>query len=233
VLLRSVDYGEADRIVTLLTERHGRVSVLARSARKSTKRFAGALEPFGLLEAEIAMGNAEVGGLSSARLVRGFPSILGSLPAMTIAGRALEVVRAATPPRESDPELLGAVLELFEALSIAPRESTRVAFVIRYLSLLGLAPQLDACGKCGKRPSKGQSSSFDPANGSIVCRACGGGPIVLRAATRERMSAATTRAWASELDPWTDLETRSADDLLGAFMERHLSGGRVTGGKKR
>ena len=81
VLLRSVDYGEADRIVTLLTERRGRVSVLARSARKSTKRFLGALEPFGVIEAEIALGTAEVGRLSSARLVRGFPKILASLSA--------------------------------------------------------------------------------------------------------------------------------------------------------
>jgi DNA repair protein RecO (recombination protein O) len=226
VLLLRVDYGEADRIVTLLTERHGRVSVLARSARKSTKRFAGALEPFGVIEAELGLGTSEVGQLSSARLVRGFPSILASLPAMTIAGRALDLVRHATPPRESEPDLLASVIELFEALSVRPLESTRVAFVIRYLSLLGLAPQLDACGKCGKRPAADQSSLFDPQSGAIVCRACGGGPILLPAATRARMSAAIMDAWTSALPDWTDDDVRVASDLLDVFVERHVIGAR-------
>lgn len=226
MLLRSVDFGEADRIVTLLTERQGRVSVLAKSARKSTKRFLGALEPFGVIDAEIAMGTAEIGRLASARLVRGFPAILGSLAKMELAGRALEVVRSATPPRESDPELIGAVIELFEAISVVPHESTRVAFVIRYLSLLGLAPQLDACGKCGKRPANGQSSSFDPASGSIVCRACGGGPIVLSASTRARMRNAAEDGWAGELATWSEDDVVAADDLLHVFMDRHVTGGR-------
>ena len=117
MLVRSVDYGEADRIVTLLTEHTGLVALMARSARKSQRRFAGALEPFGVIDAELALGRGEVGRLASARLVRGFPTLLGSLPAMREAGRALELVRDATPPRESDPRLLATVEHLFERLA--------------------------------------------------------------------------------------------------------------------
>ncbi len=214
--------------MTLLTERSGSVSVMARSARKSAKRFQGALEPFGVIDAEIVLGASEVGRLGSARLVRGFPAILASLPAMAIAGRALELVRDATPPRESEPDLLEAVIELFEALCARPDESARVAFVIRYLALLGLAPQLESCGKCGKRPGDGRSSLFDPASGSIVCRACGGGPLLVPASTRALMSQSIDDGWTRSLATWTHDDVITADEVLDAFIGRH-----VPLGKKR
>ena len=224
VLVRSVDYGEADRIVTLLTERHGLLALIARSARKSQKRFAGALEPFGVIEAELAIGRGDVGRLASARLMRGFPSLLGSLTAMREAGRALELVREATPPRESDPRLLETVVQLFETLAgpDANVEATRAAFELRYLSLLGLAPRVDACARCGREPEPAQSALFDGAVGAILCRACGGGPILLPASTRRLMSVATGAEWAITIPAWTDADTHAARQALDAFVERHV-----------
>lgn len=222
--MRSVDYGEADRIVTLLTEHTGLVALIARSARKSQKRFAGALEPFGVIDAELALGRGDVGRLASARLVRGFPSILTSLPAMREAGRALELVRDATPPRESDPRLLATVVRLFEVLAAAPTnaEAARAAFELRYLALLGLAPRVDACARCGRTPEPSQSALFDGAVGAIVCRACGGGPLRLPASTRRLMSEAMGTAWAEGLEGWRAEDTRAALDALDAFVDRHV-----------
>lgn len=222
--MRSVDYGEADRVVTLLTEHSGLVALMARSARKSQRRFAGALEPFGLIEAELALGRGEVGRLASARLVRGFPALLARLPAMREAGRALELVRDATPPRESDPRLLETVVRLFELLSEAAGapETARAAFEVRYLALLGLTPRVDACARCGRTPEPGQSALFDGGVGAIVCRACGGGPLRLPASTRGLMSLASTSAWADHLAAWSEGDTRAALDALDAFVARHV-----------
>lgn len=224
VLVRSVDYGEADRIVTLLTEHTGLVALMARSARKSRKRFSGALEPFGVIEAELALGRGEVGRLASARLVRGFPTLLARLPAMREAGRALELVRDATPPRESEPRLLQAVVRLFEVLSSdeATPEAARTAFELRYLTLLGLAPRVDVCARCGRAPEPTQSALFDGGVGAIVCRACGGGPLLLPASTRRLMSAASANEWAEGLSAWTPQDTRAASDALDAFISRHV-----------
>jgi DNA repair protein RecO (recombination protein O) len=224
VLVRSVDYGEADRIVTLLTEHTGLVALIARSARKSKKRFAGALEPFGVIEAELALGRGDVGRLASARLVRGFPALLSRLSAMREAGKALELVRDATPPRESDPRLLETVIVLFEKLADAAmnEEAVRAAFELRYLALLGLAPHVDACARCGRAPDASQSALFDGAVGAIVCRACGGGPILLPASTRRLMSDATKTAWAEDLDAWTSTDIHAALEALDAFVERHV-----------
>lgn len=236
VLVRSVDYGEADRIVTLLTEHTGLVALMARSARKSKKRFAGSLEPFGVIEAELAIGRGDVGRLASARLVRGFPSILGSLTAMREAGRALELVRDATPPRESDPRLLEAVVRLFEVLAEgASREGTsaeaaRAAFELRYLALLGLAPNVDACARCGRTPEPKQSALFDGSVGAIVCRGCGGGPVLLSASVRHLMSDAMKASWADGIEAWSGDDTRTVLDALAAFVERHVS---TTRGRER
>ena len=230
VLVRSVDYGEADRIVTLLTEHTGLVSLMARSARKSQKRFAGALEPFGLIEAELAIGRGELGRLASARLVRGFPQLLTSLLAMGEAGRALELVRDATPPRESDPRLLETVVALFEMLAegSSPRAS-RVAFEVRYLALLGLTPRVDACARCGRTPEPAQSALFDGAVGAILCRACGGGPIRLPASTRGLMSTASGAGWSETIPLWNESDTNAARLALDAFVERHV---RASGARK-
>jgi DNA repair protein RecO (recombination protein O) len=218
-----VDYGEADRVVTLLTERHGLVALMARSARKSKKRFAGALEPFGVIEAELALGRGDVGRLASARLVHGFPALLARLPAMREAGRALELVRDATPPRESDERLLETVERLFALLSEASEvEAVRTAFELRYLALLGLAPRVDACARCGRTPEPTQSALFDGAVGAIVCRACGGGPIRLPATTRRLMSLAMTSAWADGIAAWTPDDVHAALEALDAFVERHV-----------
>ena len=223
VLVRSVDFGEADRIVTLLTEHHGLVALLARSARKSKKRFAGSLEPFGVIDAELALGRGDVGRLANAQLVRGFPRLLASLDAMREAGRALELVSLATPPRESDPRLLEAVVQLFEALEHGASETARIAFELRYLALLGLAPRVDACARCGRMPDAAQSALFDGGVGAIVCRACGGGPLLLPASTRRLMSDAMTASWTEGLASWTRDDTSAARDAVDAFVERHVS----------
>lgn len=153
VLLRSVAYREADRIVTMLTEAHGKVSLIARSARASKRRFpGGALEPFGLVEIEMALGSGEIGRLASARLVRGFPRLLGSLACMREGGSGIELAREILPPREPDPRWLETMIRFFERLDEGapePGPEPRLAFELRLLALLGLTPRLDACGRCG------------------------------------------------------------------------------------
>lgn len=225
VLLRSVAYGEADRIVTLLTEAHGKVSLIARSARASKRRFpGGALEPFGLIEAEMALGTGEVGRLASARLVRGFPRLLGSLSCIREAGAGLELAREVLPPREPDPRWVATVIRLFERLdddAPEPGPEIRLAFELRLLALMGLTPRLDACGKCGARPED-RAALFDPGLGAIVCRACGGGPIHLAAATRARMMSASREGWAESARDWDARARQEADDAVSAFVRRHL-----------
>src|SRR5205823_3670177 len=116
LLLRRVDLGEADCVVTLLTERQGVVSAFARSARRSTKRFAG-LEPMHLLAVVIdERANADLGTLAEAAIVRPRLRLTGDLDRLNAAGRALRWVRAALPQRSPEPAVWHATNALLDAL---------------------------------------------------------------------------------------------------------------------
>jgi DNA repair protein RecO (recombination protein O) len=228
ILLRSVAYGEADRIVTLLTESHGKVALIARSARKSQKRFGAALEPFALIEAEIAVGSGEVGRLASARLIRGYPRILGSLQRIEIAGAALEMIRDIVPLREPDPRFVVAITRFFERLDQEDAIGREIALALelRALALAGLSPRFDACGRCGAHAGD-RAALFDPTLGAIVCRACGGGPILLSGAARARMIACAHDTWCDDARGWSDRERGEATEAIDAFVRRHLGQARA------
>lgn len=223
VLLRSVAYGEADRIVTMLTDSHGKLALMARSARRSSKRFAaGSLEPFGVAQIEFSLGGGEVGRLAGARTVRAFPAILGSLAAMQAGGAALELVRRVAPERQPDPEAVPTLARFFELLDAGGGPTARIAFELRFLAIAGLAPMLCACSRCGRAPKSGQAALFDPTLGGLVCRACGGGPIHLSGALRDRMARWLDDSWHQEVSPLPPAELSEAREFVDVFVRSHV-----------
>lgn len=223
LLLRSVDYGEADRIVTLLTTELGKLPALARGARRSRKRFGGALEPYCVLRAEVAPGRGELGRLAQAQVSRAFPGILRDLGKMMLAGSACELLRRALPAREPDARVFEAAVGFLEALDGAEGapEELLLAFQVRLMALAGFAPGLDVCAGCGRRADEGQAAMFDPDRGAVVCRACGGAPMHLSGATRSRLGSALGRGWARQ-GAWDAREKAQAREALDAFISRHL-----------
>jgi DNA repair protein RecO (recombination protein O) len=223
VLLRSIEYGDVDRVVTLLTTDFGKLSLLARGARRSHRRFGGALEPYVLLRVEVGLGRGELGRLAQAQVTRPFVRILASLQKMMLAGAGLELVRQAVPARAPDPRVFELCVALLEALDEeeGAREELLLAFKGRLMALVGFAPGLDTCAVCGKRAPEGQAACFDPQRGAVVCRACGGGPVRLSAGARARLQASLGRAWAASL-PWSDRERSEAGAALDALIHRHL-----------
>jgi DNA repair protein RecO (recombination protein O) len=197
LLLRSVDYGEADRIVTLLTARFGKVGYIARAARRSKKRFGAALEPLTLLQAHVGAGRGPLASLERAEITRAFPRVLGDLGRMQAGFAALEFVRELTPEHEPDPGLFATVTAFLDALEAgaAPASSLVLCFQARLLALAGLSPRLDRCGLCGKPAPAESTALFDPQLGHLVCRACGGAAHRLAGAARIQLMRATGPDW--------------------------------------
>ncbi len=223
LVLRSVDYRDADRIVTLLTERLGKISAIARSARRSRRRFAGSLEPFAIIEADIEPGRGELGTLLEARVLQGFPGILKDLGTMSAAAAALDLVARGSAERQPDPELFRATACLFRLLDEGrqPAEEALVSFRIRATALLGFAPDLDACGRCGRTAAAGRAGLFDPVAGHLVCRACGGASIYLSASSRKRFRAAAGPSWDEAVDKWSEKELGQVRRAVDAFLRSH------------
>jgi DNA repair protein RecO (recombination protein O) len=206
LLVRSVPYGESDVIATFFTRDHGKLSAIVRGARKSTKRFGGALEPIHGLMLSLEDKGKELCVLKEARILRPRTGIASNLEAMEAAGQALRWVRHVCPARTPEPAAWRSLEDLLEALDAeGPRsavESRRhlAIFGLRLLTDIGYALELDRCIRCGRVCPEGRSAFVDASGGGIVCTGCGGARRTisgeLRAlAARAQRGEAVTLSW--------------------------------------
>ncbi len=174
VVLRTVDHGEADRVVTLLARGHGKLAAFARAARASRKRFGGALEPFTLVKAELSGrgGGDRLLRLDSVAPERAFHAIRGDLARIACAAYATELARELTRDHEPHDELFDLLVDYLGRLDAAPaRPATLRAFELAALAAAGFQPRLDACARCGAPLGEG-AVTFAPADGGPLCERC-------------------------------------------------------------
>lgn len=226
LLLRATDYRDADRIVTLFTRDAGKLSAIARGARGSKRRFSGSLEPYAVIRVELDERRADLLGLKRAEMTRAFPNILSELARMDVAAGALALVREAHPPRVPDEALFVAAVQY---LTIVDHEgdgerSVLLAFALRVLSLMGIAPRLQECGRSGVHVPAGRPAYFDPTLGAVVSRRFGGGPFLLSAELRARLVRAQGEAWLDGArDPWPEAELAVARGAVASFVRAHMA----------
>lgn len=223
LLLRATDYRDADRIVTLFTRDAGKLSAIARGARGSKRRFAGALEPYAVVRIELSPRKGELYGLKRADVVRAFPSILADLSRMEAAGAALALVREAHAPELVDPALFVAVVQYLTVVAEHgdAQRGLLLSFALRVLALMGIAPRLTECGRSGEPVPAQRPAYFDPTLGAVVSRRHGGGPYLLSARTRERMCVALSERWLEVA--WAPEELVEARAAVAAFVRAHVA----------
>ena len=177
-----------------------------------------------MVRAEIDSGRGNLDRLAQAQLVRGYPRLLGSLEAMNVAGRALELARKLCPEDNADPELFECVVRMLEALDEGfPPRPLFICYSLRMLGLGGFAPRLQSCVGCGKAVGDNQSARFDPRRGSVVCRSCGGGPHLLGAHARRMLQRSLGGGYCdAAAEPWPARELESAMLAVEAFVDHRL-----------
>ena len=174
----------------------GRVSALARGARKSVKRFGGVLEPMHTLRISYDdRSGAELVTLREAKLERARPFLVTSLERMQAAGQALNWVRKAAPPRTPEPDVWAAMELFLDHLGdaddrVSPR-ARLAATGLRLLAAFGWGIDFERCVSCGKQAGEGQAGAVDAARGGLVCRACGGARRRLSGSERLALSGAS------------------------------------------
>ncbi|MBI4706059.1 MAG: DNA repair protein RecO [Deltaproteobacteria bacterium] len=226
LLLRRVAVGEADLVVTLFTERLGAVSAVARGARRSARRFP-ALEPVHLLQVVLSLPDgAELGALLEARLDRPRLALVGALDSLDAAGRILRWLRALAPARTAEPALWDEVNRVLDALdqpdAPARAEALLAASGLRLLAAAGWGLELARCVSCERACPSGASVRIDVDAGGVVCRACGGGPLGLRARQRAWMLG----AMAGAEEPAGAGDVAAALAVVGQAMAVHGGEGR-------
>lgn len=220
LVLGSVDYGEADRLVTLFTKGAGKLTAFAAGARKSRRRFAGALEPCTWLKAQLVERRGSTLRLDGVDVVRTFSGLRSDLSRIGRALYVVELCRELLREREPHPELFDAAtawLGLLEEGKAGP--TSLIAFELEALSLAGLRPRFDACSVCGG--PLGQAPRFDAAQGGGVCERCQGRvPGAPRVAPE--LLEALAGLQAGQRTPLSAPLRAQARGLLNAFISHHL-----------
>ncbi len=196
IVLRSIRYGEADRILHLYTPYRGRLSAIAKGVRRARSRFGGRLEPFFRCNLVLYEGRSDLLTVTSVETLAGHPHLREDARALDVASRACDAVGRIFgdgEPHEGVYHLLANELALLDAgASRARRQpnsetnsppanssATRanaLAFRLKLLLAAGFAPQLSGCASCGSRD---HLAGFSGAAGGVVCNACEAGAFPL------------------------------------------------------
>lgn len=173
IVLRRLDYGEADRILTLLTREHGKLGAIAKGARRGKARMASSLDLFARSRMLLARGrNLDV--VAQAERRGSLRHIAGDLQRTAFACLVAEVVDKVLEDRHPVDDVFDLVVATLERLN-APERSPRAEgawFVMRILDLLGYQPQLYSCAGCGQALPE-VAAWFSPLLGGVLCARCG------------------------------------------------------------
>lgn len=177
IVMRRVEFGDYDLILTLFSKNEGKISLLAKNARKSKKRFTGRLENFSLISPETSKGkNGGMPFLQGAFLLEPFEALRSDFIRMGYASYWMEILCLWLEEKVPQPEIHDLVLDFLHELNQkeASPEFLSLVYHLRFLSMAGLAPGLDFCGSCGKAPGDNLSGTirFDLGRGRILCSLC-------------------------------------------------------------
>jgi DNA repair protein RecO (recombination protein O) len=220
LVLGTVDYGEADRLVTLFTRGRGKLTAFAAGARKSRRRFAGALEPCTWLKAQLVERQGSTLRLDGVDVVRAFAGLRSELSRIGRALYVVELCRELLRDHEPHAELFALTSSWLSQLEEGTAGPTSlIAFELEALSLAGLRPRFDACSVCGG--ALGADPRFDAGQGGGVCFGCQGrAPGAARVAPELLQALAELQA--GHRTPLSAPLRARARALLNAFISYHL-----------
>ena len=224
-MLRSMRYGEADRILHLYTPARGRVSAIAKGVRRARSRFGGRLEPFFRIQAELHEGRGELLTVTGAQTVDAHTRLRGDARALDAAARACDAVGRLFETGEPHPgvfNLLCRQLGLLDAqagdgATGAAGRAGSLSFRLKLLLAAGLAPQLGACASCGEPD---HLVGFSGAAGGVVCASCEAGSFAIDEDAHNFMTDALGRPL-TEAPAAGDQALGQVERAVAATLEHH------------
>jgi DNA repair protein RecO (recombination protein O) len=171
VVLRTYRLGEADRIVVLLTEHHGKVRAVAKGVRKTMSKFGARLEPMSHVRLLLVKGR-ELDIVSQAEAVESLAPMVCDLDHLTNGMAVLEAIDQLALEREPAPHLYKMLVGALRTIATHSGPLVVASFYWKLLAAEGMRPQLDVCVRCGE---PGPFVAFDPDQGGVLCRACRSG----------------------------------------------------------
>ena len=174
LVLKVMDHGESDKIVTCLCPDKGKLTGIAKGAKRSKKRFVNKLEPYTLLNLEFTLGrHSSLVRIDQAELLNPFPALRRDYELYTAAALICELLLQWTRENDGDPPLFELSAWALANLDAGgPWAETLILFQIKLFTLLGYRPQLSGCGECGTLTASRAPYRFSLSRGSLACAAC-------------------------------------------------------------
>jgi DNA repair protein RecO (recombination protein O) len=175
IVLKRIDLAEKDRILTLYTRELGKVSAVAKGARKPGSKLSGSSEPFTYLRGMLSIGR-ELDVLTQSDIRESFPNAKSAIVSLAYGFYIMELVNQLTDDRHPNPGLFDTILSAMYVLeSGSDPEMTVRYFELNLLESIGYMPQFDCCVRCGLEMGK-ERVAFSPEMGGVVCKECGIAP---------------------------------------------------------
>jgi DNA repair protein RecO (recombination protein O) len=174
IVLRARDLGEHDRLVSLYSRDLGRLTAVARGARRLRSRFGAALELFTWGEAVgFEREGRDLLRLDHFDIHQSFRGLREDLERLGHGARVIEAILRLTAERDPQPAAFALLTRALRALEHGRPARVQLAFALRFLDLTGHRPRLDRCAGCG-RPVGTAGVAFDAAGGGVRCAGCRG-----------------------------------------------------------
>jgi len=176
-VLRRRPLGEADRIITLFSRERGKLSAVAKSSRKAHSKFGARLDFFTRAQLSLHTGRS-LDVITAVQNVKSIWDQLVEPDTYALASYVAEVIDALCEPDLAIPELYTTLCETQDALGFGHHNRDLLMAVtdLRILGALGLAPELDACARCGSplggRPLRAGRATLSPQAGGLLCSSC-------------------------------------------------------------
>jgi DNA repair protein RecO (recombination protein O) len=173
IVIKSMNLSESDRLITFMTENHGKIKCVAKGARKAKNQFWGSLEPMSLIHL-IYFGkeHQSLFRLNHSDIIESFQTIRDDFDKLYTGIYFLDLIDAMILEGHWEPKVFGLLYQALAALNQQTElEPLRRLFEIRLLSLSGYKPQLEHCVFCRKIPTNG-IIPFSYAHNGILCSSC-------------------------------------------------------------
>lgn len=220
VILRSLRYGEADRILHLYSPELGRIGAIAKGVRRAKSRFGGRLEPITRSALLLHRGRGDLYTITGADTVDAYRRLREQHASLDMAARACDAVARVFAEGEPHPPVFHLLCNELALLDADPAHAThgnQLAFRLKLLVAAGLAPQLAACASCGEPD---HLSAFSGAAGGVVCTACEAGAFPLAEETHRFMTGALAVPLAQTPEA-SERALRQAERAIAETLEHH------------
>jgi DNA repair protein RecO (recombination protein O) len=217
IVLRTYKLGEADRIVSIITERHGKVRAVAKGVRKTKSKFGARLEPTSHVALQLYEGR-ELDIVTQAESIDHFRPIRDDLDRLGRAVTMLETVDQVAMEREPNPALYRMLLGALRSLAARNTPLVVAGFHWKLLALEGFRPVVETCVLCEEDEDL---VAFDPVEGGLLCSQHRRGTRVSPAAV-ELLRQILGGRLAQALDEPASPATHEVEHLATRVVEHHL-----------